>query len=84
MGNDKVLPPIRIGSELVRQVKERLGVEGMTLSELVRGLLRAWLHGKAKPMFGEEFFRGKIDKVKVVNRIVGSEELTKRYKEAKE
>jgi hypothetical protein len=82
MGNDTVLPPIRIGSELVRQVKEKLGVEGLTLSELVRGLLRAWLHGKAKPMFGEEFFRGKIDKVEVVNRALGSEELAQRYEEA--
>jgi len=43
-----------IGRELLAKLKAEAREEGLTLSEVIRGLLRAWLEKLAEPRFGDE------------------------------
>jgi hypothetical protein len=43
-----------ISRELLAKLKAEAREEGLTLSEVIRGLLRAWLEKLAEPRFGDE------------------------------
>ena len=43
-----------ISKELLKKAQAEAREEGMTLSEVIRGLLRAWMEKLAEPRFGDE------------------------------
>ena len=43
-----------ISKELLKKAQAEAREEGMTLSEVIRGLLRAWIERLAEPRFGND------------------------------